>query len=98
SVSEAGFDYLRDQLVTDVADRVQRDLATAIVDEADSILIEEARGPMVLAGSTVGESDPVHEAAELVRGLRPGKDFEVADDGRSVAFTDAGLQKLEEQL
>ena len=91
SVSEAGFDYLRDQLVTSVDDRVQRELATAIVDEADSILIDEARVPMVLAGSIATESDPVHEAAELVRDLRPGKDFEVADDGRSVAFTSAGL-------
>ncbi|MFF5288222.1 accessory Sec system translocase SecA2 [Paractinoplanes globisporus] len=98
SVSEAGFDYLRDQLVTDVEDRVQRELATAIVDEADSILIDEARVPMVLAGSITTESDPVHEAAELVRDLRPGKDFEVADDGRSVAFTDTGLKKIEEKL
>ena len=98
SVSEAGFDYLRDQLVTDVADRVQRELATAIVDEADSILIDEARVPMVLAGSVTSEADPVHEAADLVRDLRAGKDYEVADDGRSVAFTDAGLKKLEEEL
>lgn len=98
SVSEAGFDYLRDQLVTDVADRVQRDLATAIVDEADSILIDEARVPMVLAGSTSTESDPVHEAADLVKTLRAGKDYEVAEDGRSVAFSEAGLKNIEEQL
>src|SRR6185295_19304853 len=74
SVSEAGFDYLRDQLVTSVDDRVQRELSTAIVDEADSILIDEARVPMVLAGSVASESDPVHEAAALVRDLRPGRD------------------------
>ncbi len=98
SVSEAGFDYLRDQLVTDIEDRVQRELATAIVDEADSILIDEARVPMVLAGSIANESDPVHGAAELVRGLRSGKDYEVAEDGRSVAFTDTGLKKVEEKL
>ena len=98
SVSEAGFDYLRDQLVTDVADRVQRDRATAIVDEADSILIDEARVPMVLAGSIAGESDPVHEAAALVRELRAGKDYEVAEDGRSVAFTARGLEVLERKL
>jgi preprotein translocase subunit SecA len=98
SVSEAGFDYLRDQLVTDIEDRVQRELSTAIVDEADSILIDEARGPMVLAGSIASESDPVHEAAELVRDLKAGKDFEVAEDGRSVAFTTPGLERLEEKL
>jgi preprotein translocase subunit SecA len=98
SVSEAGFDYLRDQLVTDVEDRVQRELATAIVDEADSILIDEARVPMVLAGNIATESDPVHDAAGLVRELRPGKDYEVAEDGRSVALTDTGLERIEEQL
>jgi preprotein translocase subunit SecA len=97
SVSEAGFDYLRDQLVTDIEDRVQRELATAIVDEADSILIDEARVPMVLAGSVINEGE-VHNAAELVRELRAGKDYEVAEDGRSVAFTDAGLKKVEAKL
>lgn len=98
SVSEAGFDYLRDQLVTDVADRVQPTLTTAIVDEADSILIDEARVPMVLAGAVAGEQDPVHTAAALVRGLRAGRDYEVADDGRSVAFTSAGLANVEAKL
>ncbi|HEX5594952.1 MAG TPA: accessory Sec system translocase SecA2 [Micromonosporaceae bacterium] len=98
SVSEAGFDYLRDQLVTDVADRVQRALGTAIVDEADSILIDEARVPMVLAGTVPSEQDPVHTAAALVRGLRAGKHYQVADDARSVAFTSAGLAAVEAKL
>ncbi|MEV4659761.1 accessory Sec system translocase SecA2 [Micromonospora sp. NPDC049301] len=98
SVSEAGFDYLRDQLVTDVADRVQPPLTTAIVDEADSIMIDEARVPMVLAGAVPGEQDPVHAAAALVRGLRKGKHYTVAEDGRSVAFTAAGLAAVEAKL
>ncbi|MFG3706304.1 accessory Sec system translocase SecA2 [Micromonospora sp. NPDC047670] len=98
SVSEAGFDYLRDQLVTDIADRVQPPLRTAIVDEADSILIDEARVPMVLAGAVAGEQDPVHAAATLVRGLRKGKHYTVAEDGRSVAFTAAGLAAVEAKL
>ncbi|MFV2018220.1 accessory Sec system translocase SecA2 [Micromonospora sp. LOL_023] len=98
SVSEAGFDFLRDQLVTDIADRVQPAMSTAIVDEADSILIDEARVPMVLAGAVAGEQDPVHTAAALVRGLRPGRDFDVADDGRSVAFTTDGLAAVEAKL
>ncbi len=98
SVSEAGFDYLRDQLVTDIDDRVQPALRTAIVDEADSILIDEARVPMVLAGATPGEQDPVHTAAALVRGLRKGKHYTVAEDGRSVAFTSAGLAAVEAKL
>ncbi|MGW3788250.1 accessory Sec system translocase SecA2 [Micromonospora chokoriensis] len=98
SVSEAGFDYLRDQLVTDVEDRVQPALSTAIVDEADSIMIDEARVPMVLAGAVPGEQDPVHAAAAQVRGLRKGKHFTVAEDGRSVAFTSAGLAAIEAKL
>ncbi|MEU1646278.1 accessory Sec system translocase SecA2 [Micromonospora zamorensis] len=98
SVSEAGFDYLRDQLATDVEDRVQPALTTAIVDEADSIMIDEARVPMVLAGAVPGEQDPVHAAAALVRGLRKGKHYTVADDGRSVAFTSAGLAAVEAKL
>ncbi|MGW4500372.1 accessory Sec system translocase SecA2 [Micromonospora sp. NPDC004336] len=98
SVSEAGFDYLRDQLVTDIADRVQPPLRTAIVDEADSILIDEARVPMVLAGAVSSEQDPVHAAAALVRGLRKGKHYTVAEDGRSVAFTAAGLAAVEARL
>ncbi|MBQ1073224.1 accessory Sec system translocase SecA2 [Micromonospora sp. C31] len=98
SVSEAGFDYLRDQLVTDVEDRVQPPLRTAIVDEADSILIDEARVPMVLAGAVAGEQDPVHAAAAQVRGLRKGKHYTVAEDGRSVAFTAAGLAAVEARL
>ncbi|MGC4815963.1 accessory Sec system translocase SecA2 [Micromonospora sp. DT63] len=98
SVSEAGFDYLRDQLVTDVADRVQPALTTAIIDEADSIMIDEARVPMVLAGAVPGEQDPVHAAAALVRGLRKGRHYTVAEDGRSVAFTSAGLAAVEAKL
>ncbi|WP_076473101.1 accessory Sec system translocase SecA2 [Micromonospora avicenniae] len=98
AVSEAGFDYLRDQLVTDIDDRVQPPLSTAIVDEADSILIDEARVPMVLAGAVPGEQDPVHAAAALVRGLRKGRHYTVAEDGRSVAFTSAGLAAVEAKL
>jgi preprotein translocase subunit SecA len=98
SVSEAGFDYLRDQLVTDIDDRVQPALRTAIVDEADSILIDEARVPMVLAGAVPGEQDPVHAAAAIVRGLRKGKHYTVAEDGRSAAFTTAGLAAVEAKL
>ncbi|XTZ16775.1 accessory Sec system translocase SecA2 [Micromonospora echinospora] len=98
SVSEAGFDYLRDQLVTDIDDRVQPPLRTAIVDEADSILIDEARVPMVLAGAVPGEQDPVHTAAAIVRGLRRGKHYTVAEDGRSAAFTSAGLAAVEARL
>jgi preprotein translocase subunit SecA len=98
SVSEAGFDYLRDRLVHDLADRVQPELATAIVDEADSILIDEARVPLVLAGTVVTEQDPLHAATALVRSLLPVRDYEVADDGRSVALTTEGTATVERAL
>jgi preprotein translocase subunit SecA len=98
AVSEAGFDYLRDRLVYDLADRVQPELATAIVDEADSILIDEARVPLVLAGAITTEQDPLHAATALVRSLRPEVDYQVADDGRSVALTADGTGAVEEAL
>lgn len=98
SVSEAGFDFLRDQLATDIEDRIQPELSTAIVDEADSILIDEARVPMVLAGTIPNEQDPVHTAAALVKGLNPRRDYEVSEDGRSVALSAKGLAQLEEEL
>jgi preprotein translocase subunit SecA len=98
SVSEAGFDYLRDRLVMDVADRVQSELRTAIVDEADSILIDEARVPLVLAGAVTTEQDPLQAATELVRGLVAGQDYEVAEDGRTVALTNEGLATAEKAL
>jgi len=100
SVSEGGFDFLRDEVVTDADERVvRRARCTAIVDEADSILIDEARVPMVLAGGIAqGRSSKHVAAAKLVRLLRAGRDYEVADDGRSVALTDAGLARIEKKL
>jgi preprotein translocase subunit SecA len=98
SVSEAGFDYLRDQLALDAADRVQSAHKTAIVDEADSIMIDEARVPLVLAGAVVSEQDPVHAAAALAHELREGRHYEIADDGRSVALTARGLATVERAL
>ncbi|WP_020519711.1 accessory Sec system translocase SecA2 [Catelliglobosispora koreensis] len=98
SVSEAGFDFLRDQLITDPEARIQPELTCAIVDEADSILIDEARVPMVLAGMIPNEQDPVHSAAGLVKSLIPKRDYEISEDGRSANFTAKGLAKLEEEL
>jgi preprotein translocase subunit SecA len=98
SISEAGFDFLRDGLCTDLAGRVQRDLATAIVDEADSILIDEARVPLVLAGSAAGEHDLPEAMAELVRTLRPGDHYAVAEDGRAAHLTSDGLAVIERAL
>jgi preprotein translocase subunit SecA len=98
SVSEAGYDYLRDQLCVDPADAVQRELATVLVDEADSILIDEARVPLVLAGAVPGGRIAIRSAADLVRQLRPGRHYQVADDGRSAQLTSTGLATVEQRL
>lgn len=96
-VSEIGFDVLRDRLVTDEADRVTAKPDVALVDEADSVLIDEARVPLVLAGATTSEALD-DDIVQLIRTLRAGVDFEVDPDGRSVALTDAGTDHVEEHL
>lgn len=97
SVSELGFDVLRDRLATDPADLVVPEPNVAIIDEADSVLVDEARVPLVLAGAAEpAESDAA--MAELVRKLRPGIDYRVDDDGRNVHLTDAGIDAVEKAL
>jgi preprotein translocase subunit SecA len=98
SVSEAGYDYLRDRLCVDPGDAVQRELAVVIVDEADSILVDEARVPLVLAGAVPGAPATARAAADVVRGLLPKRHYEVAEDGRSVHLTNAGLVTVERRL
>ncbi|HEY2796084.1 MAG TPA: accessory Sec system translocase SecA2, partial [Micromonosporaceae bacterium] len=97
SISEAGFDFLRDQLVTDVADAVVSPRSTVIIDEADSILIDEARVPLVLAGSItdVDEKSIAAATATLVATLRPGRDYTVIGDRRNVQLTNAGASAVE---
>ncbi|WP_329476182.1 accessory Sec system translocase SecA2 [Kribbella sp. NBC_01484] len=95
--SEIGFDVLRDRLVTDVADRVTVEPDVALVDEADSVLIDEARVPLVLAGATRTE-ELDEDVVQLVRMLRAGVDYEIDGDGRTVALTDKGTDKVEETL
>ncbi len=96
-VSEAGFDVLRDRLVTGEADLIVPDPDVVLVDEADSVLIDEAMVPVVLAGAAdAAETDT--EMAAIARTLRPGVHYEVDDDGRNVALTDAGGRSAERAL
>ncbi|MEU7820660.1 accessory Sec system translocase SecA2 [Catellatospora sp. NPDC049133] len=95
SVSEAGFDFLRDQMVLRAEDAVMPGLYTVIIDEADSILIDEARVPLVLAGSLADATSDASAAATLVATMRPGRDYEVVDDGRNVQLTDHGAALVE---
>lgn len=97
SVSEIGFDVLRDRLRSDQADVVQPAPDVAIVDEADSVLVDEARVPLVLAGATAeGAADPA--MAALVRRLLPGRHYEMDEEGRGVSLTSAGASAVETAL
>ena len=96
SVSEAGFDYLRDGLCTDSADRVQGPLGAAIVDEADSILVDEARVPLVLAGATGDEAEGTRAVARIVASLRRGEHYTVVAQERVAHLTPAGATLVEQ--
>jgi preprotein translocase subunit SecA len=96
-VSEIGFDVLRDRLAADVADLVTVDPDVLLIDEADSVLIDEALVPLVLAGAA-GEADADLDMAEIVRGLRPGLHFQTDDEGRNASLTEAGARAAEEAL
>lgn len=98
TAKEAGFDYLRDSLCMEQAQLVHRPFHCAIVDEADSILIDEARIPLVIASElTERASDPGH-LARIVKRLRQGNDYEIEQYGHNVFLTDEGLANVERLL
>ncbi|ETW24518.1 preprotein translocase subunit SecA [Mycobacterium gastri 'Wayne'] len=97
SVNEIGFDVLRDQLVTDVEDLVSPNPDVALIDEADSVLVDEALVPLVLAGTTHRET-PRLEIIRLIAELVPGTDYETDSDSRNVHLTDTGARKVEKAL
>jgi preprotein translocase subunit SecA len=97
SINEIGFDVLRDQLVTDVDDLVSPNPDVALIDEADSVLVDEALVPLVLAGTSHREQ-PRLEIIRLVGELNAGEDYDTDSDSRNVHLTDAGAHKLEKQL
>ncbi len=93
--NELGFDYLRDNMKFRLQDYVQRDLHYAIVDEVDSILIDEARTPLIISGSSDESSKLYGEADRAVAGLVRNTDYEVDEKVRSVQLTEAGNDKIE---
>jgi preprotein translocase subunit SecA len=95
--SEIGFDLLRDRLCTDIADLVAAAPDVVLIDEADSVLIDEARVPLVLAGA-VDEADLDTEMAQIVRRLSRRLHYEIDEEGRSVRLTDAGARAAEQAL
>lgn len=98
TAKEAGFDFLRMQLCRDPGELVQRPFHAAIVDEADSILIDEARVPLVIAGELeTSEADP-YKIADIVADLARGRDWEIDEHERNVQLTESGLDRVEEAL
>ena len=96
--NEFGFDYLRDNMVYDLSRVVQRELHYAIIDEVDSILIDEARTPLIISAPDEESSEYYVKFAELVRRLRPDEDYIVDEKDRVVMLTEAGIAKIEKWL
>ena len=102
--NEFGFDYLRDNMVYEASQRVQRGHYFAIVDEVDSILIDEARTPLIISGPTEGSSDIYYQIDKLVKRLKPctgdseADDYTIDEKSRAALLTEAGHQRIEEAL
>ena len=96
--NEFGFDYLRDNMAGRVEDLVQRGLNYAIVDEVDSILVDEARTPLIISAPAEESADLYYKFADLVKGLVVTEDFVLDEKMRTSTFTEPGLQKLEALL
>ena len=94
--AEFGFDYLRDNMVVRPDDRVQRGHHFAIVDEVDSILIDEARTPLIISGAGTKSADTYKQFAKVVPRLRADVDFELDEAKRTIAATEDGLRKVEQ--
>jgi len=107
--SELGFDYLRDNMATDISEVVQRKFNYCVIDEVDSILIDEARTPLIISGQVERPQEKYQKAAELSQalvkakelskdGIDPEGDYEVDEKQRSCILTDQGFAKCEEYL
>ncbi|MGQ9555636.1 MAG: preprotein translocase subunit SecA [Anaerolineae bacterium] len=96
--NEFGFDYLRDNMVVDLRQVVQRELHYAIVDEVDNILIDEARTPLIISGEAEESAQHYQVFARLVPRLRPEVDYTVDEKDRIVTLTDEGVAKIESWL
>jgi preprotein translocase subunit SecA len=96
--NELGFDYLRDNTAYDASQIVQRGFHYAIIDEVDSILIDEARTPLIISGPS-GDSQSFYERfAEIVRGMKEGEDYTVDEKQKAIQITEAGMRVAETAL
>ncbi len=96
--NEFGFDYLRDNMKFSSEQFVQRDLNFAIVDEVDSILVDEARTPLIISGPAEESTLKYHEACKVIPKLRKEKDFQVDEKARTASLNDDGVVRVEEIL
>ena len=96
--NELGFDYLRDNMVVKKENRVQRELNFCIVDEVDSILIDEARTPLIISGGVAQSANLYIEADHFVKGLVENEDYIMDEKTRSINLTDEGSHKAEEKF
>lgn len=96
--NEYGFDYLRDNMVREVDQLRQRELNFAIVDEVDSILIDEARTPLIISAPSTASGSAYQQFAKVVRQLERDKDYEVDEKQKQIAIKDPGVDKVEKKL
>ena len=96
--NEIGFDFLRDRVAMRPDEQVHREFHAAVIDEADSILIDEARVPLVIAGGESGDRGLAYVADQIVRGLSSAEHFTIDPGGHNVALTDSGIQAVETAL
>ena len=96
--NEFGFDYLRDNMAMTRSQQTQRGHSYAIVDEVDSILIDEARTPLIISGRVADAAQLYYRFATIVRGLRPEEDYDVDEQKRIVSPTESGIEKVEQAL
>jgi preprotein translocase subunit SecA len=96
--NEFGFDYLRDNMKFNLDDYVQRDFFYAIVDEVDSILIDEARTPLIISGASDESTDKYARVNQVIPGLKKEADFTVDEKSRTVILTEGGVARVESLL
>ena len=96
--NEFGFDYLRDNMVQGLNEKVQRELHYAVVDEVDSILIDEARTPLIISAPDMESTDKYRQFAELVERLRESEDYNIDEKMKASTLTEAGIAKMEKWL
>jgi preprotein translocase subunit SecA len=96
--NEFGFDYLRDNMKFDIVDYVQRDLNFAIVDEVDSILIDEARTPLIISGPSEESTDKYYKINRIIPSLKQGNDYQLEEKSHTAFLTEEGVAHVENLL